>query len=170
MLEKEKAAIHKYLTDNEITTVLDEDDLVHHAYMLTQYEKYGEVNLNSLYDYLITEVMEEPEISEVNDYLMENHYEDYYFTYDEIDEQLFGLRPTEIISMVGNDFDATAPYFNIGIYGLESLTEAKIMKVHGKDTKNFLLETGRISGEAADIMDDSEEIIKIANYLVREGW
>lgn len=61
-----------------------------------------------------------------NSYCYEVHcYENEIHFMDELNDYLYGMKPLDIISSVGKDFDVNNDYFRDGVYGLESFDYAR---------------------------------------------
>lgn len=60
-------------------------------------------------------------VSVYNEYCeANNYYEERIYSMDEIDDLLCGLKPSEVLNAVGEDFNLNDKYFKENIYGLES--------------------------------------------------
>lgn len=171
MLESYVKKTTEFIANNEIVTVLQPDEIVHHAFMLTQYEKYGSVSLSDLDEYLINEIMDDPCYADISEYLDENCYDPVY-PLELLNDLLYGIEPEQIVRMTvfGNVSFADDYVTFDGYANLETMTESELIERYGKDTKRYILESGNASGTAADILDDSEIIIETANMLILEGF
>ena len=169
------AEIDTAMNNDEIESTLTAEDIVHHAYMLTQYETYGEVGTEDLDKYLVEEIMDEPTVEEINEYLSNNGYEMYYPLEDsELDEFFYGSNPSDIIrQVVYGSFNYYDEYFTYNGYGnLESCNESEIIDDYGKDTKEYMLRNGNVpyGSEAEDIATNADIILAAAHHLVSIGY
>ena len=151
-------------------------EIIQHAYMLTQYQHDdAEVSYNEFAKYVIDEVMEDPTVEQVNEYLSAScYYEDMFNenTPDSLNEYLLESEPWTICDMVhfGN-WNPTAPYFNFdGNGNLKVWEESEIIDLYGKGTKRYLFETSQYDDNIEDIDYCSEVIIEYCNRMLRDGF
>lgn len=172
MLENIRKFVSAKMEEEE--TPLTIDEIVNHAYMLTQYDRYGEVGLAELDIYLAEEVMNDPTVSDVNNYLSDNCYTEWYAenTPEELNDMLYGMTPDEIVrvSLFGNySYSDEYVTFN-GAGNLESCSKSEIMDLYGKETKYYLLNSGNVDSDIQDILDSSDIICETCNYMIEQGY
>ena len=89
------------------------------GFMATQHEEYGDVSERDIVQVYIDEELDVDigMFSDYNEYLAENHYETW-FLFDELNDMLYGLTPTEIIrvSQFGS-FSFNDEYISYDGYG-----------------------------------------------------
>lgn len=168
--------IRNYVSERmeEEGTTLTVDEIVNHAYMLTQYARYGEVGLSDLDEYLVNEVMDDPTVSDVNNYLSANCYDDYFRenTPEELNDMLYGMSPDEIVRITFfGEYSYSDEYVSFNGYGnLKSCSEDEIIGLYGTETKKYLLETGNVDIVIEEIVDSSEIICDVCNYMIKHGY
>ena len=150
------------------------DEIYHHAFMLTQYAKYGCVSLDELNEYIRDEIMSDPTVDQVNEYLSDNCYEEYFYPNnpDELNEMLYGMKPDEIVrATFYGSYSYADDYVTFNAYGnLESCNETDIIDDYGKATKEYLINTGCMDDEAQEVFDNSDAIILACNELLKAGY
>lgn len=173
-LEELTAALVNQINNEEIETTLTAHEIAHHAFMLTQYDKYGFVSYDEMKDYIIRELMDEPSIDEINEYLLANAYEEYFMELNDetLDEMLYDYKPSEIVCKIAaGEFRWSDDYVSFNGYGnLQSYSKAEIADLYGEDTKKYLLNNELFTPEIQEIADNSNIIIKKCNELIAAGY
>lgn len=173
-LKRFETRLHDYVEENGIIINSSYERIIDAAYMTTQYINYGEACLDDLYNYIIDELMDSPEVCDYNDYFSENGYEDdYIYDMDSFDECMENIAPSTLACMIHfGEFNPTDNYFKFNGYGnLVSFDYVDIaMKYWEKDVKTYLLETRCIDSDIEELIDDSELIIMVCTWLVEAGY
>lgn len=142
------------------------------GYMATQYERYGQITEDEIMDAFIDEELDESELinnlSDYNEYLINNGYEPYY-SMDELDDLLYGMNPLEIIQMsYFGKFNFCDDYIQFNGYGnLDSFSEYQITKEIKEDRdflKWYITENNLIDAE------DMQDAIEYGNKYLSMGY
>lgn len=169
---------------NYVDCPMTAKDIIHHAFMLTQYQRREEgiyeVNYDDFARYVQREVMEDPSIAQINLHLEADCRDEDMFYENEPDvlnEQLLGDEPWDIADKVHfGDWNPSAPYFNFDGYGnLKAWEEHDIIDLYRTETNKYLFETSfydwsdnKDELEALDLC--SELIIEYCNKMLRDGF
>lgn len=142
------------------------------GYMMTQYEKYGEVGRDEYIQYYIDEelTVDAGMICYYNEYLRENnYYDDEFMTWDGLEDYLRDMEPLDIFKLAVNaDFNWNQDYFNFNGYGnLRGYEEYEVVK-HIEEDRDFL--EWYVENYCDLDEDEIEEAIEEANKLIREGY
>ena len=137
-----------------------------HAIMLTQYAHTSTVSIDEFRDYIIDEIIPDPDVSLISEYLAANAYETYF---DDIDDVLACYSPTEIMRMTYfgkvNWLDNWFTFDGNG--NLESASDDEIISTYGADWKRWALDSYIWDDE---IMAYQDEIIDECNRLIALGY
>lgn len=124
------------------------------GFMATQHEEYGDVSERDIVQTYIDEELDVniDMFSDYNEYLAENNYETW-FMFDELNDRLCGLTPTEIIRMsYFGSFSFNDEYVSYdGYENLKSCSEYEMVQAMKNDA-DFL----HWYVEKNDLLDDDE--------------
>ena len=138
---------------------------------MTQYATYGAVTPDDFEKLIIDEYMEDPTISQINEYCLENGYETF-MSADELEDELKTLDPVRAFHL--GQFSKISVwdeyYYYDGYANIRSCTETYILETYAADTKKWLLENGNIDSYTENLIDLSDEIIEKCNELIRMGY
>ena len=150
-------------------------EIIHHAYMLTQYQQDdAKVTYNEFAKYVIDEVMEDPTVDQVNQYLDANCYRDDIF-YENVpivfDNMFSGMSVWDVAVKTRGGWYPSAPYFSFDGYdNVRAWEESEIIHMYGRGTKRYLFETSQYDDSIEDIDYCSDVIIEYCNRMLRDGF
>lgn len=177
MLENYVKELQERLDNGTVESTISADEIVHHAYMLTQYAKGGAVGMDELKDYAAAECLDDVIVTVwmINEYLEENGYmDDYIYSFDEIDDVLSEMQPFEIIRMTHfGSISWNDDYFRFNGYGnIESVNDYTIQNEYEKDVKAWMIDNEKYIEDtpAADVLENADIIIETCNQLIANGF
>jgi hypothetical protein len=140
------------------------------GFMATQYEKYGEVSEDDIIQVYIDEELDVDTdmLSDYNEYLSENSYETW-FSFDDLDEELYGATPIEIIRMsYFGQFSFNDEYVTYNGYGnLKSCSKMELVEEMKQD-REFLQWYVRKNNLIDD--DEMEEALEWCRKYLAAGY
>lgn len=177
MLENYVKELQERLDNGTVESTISADEIVQHAFMLTQYEKYGGVGMNELKKYAADECLDDTVITVwmINEYLEENGYMDnYIYSFDEIDDVLSGMQPFDIIRMAYfGSISWNDDYFRFNGYGnIETVNDYTIQDEYETDVKRWMIDTEKYieNTPAADVLENAALIIETCNHMIAAGF
>ena len=177
MLENYVKELQTRLDNGTVESTISADEIVHHAYMLTQYAKGGAVGMEELKEYAAAECLEDEivTVGMINEYLEDNNYmDDYIYSFDEIDDVLSGMQPFEIIRMAYfGSISWNDDYFRFNGYGnIETVNDYTIKNEYETDVKRWMIDTENYidNTPAADVLENADVIIETCNKLIANGF
>ena len=177
MLENYVKELQERLDNGTVESTISADEIVQHAYMLTQYDKCGGVGMEELKEYAAAECLNDEILTVwmINEYLSENNYmDDYIYSFDEIDDVLSGMQPFEIIRMAHfGTISFNDDYFRFNGYGnIESVNDYTIQDEYETDVKAWMIENEKYieNTPAADVLENADIIIETCNNLIENGF
>ena len=141
------------------------------AYLMTQYCNYGKAGKNEYIKYYIDEELQLDinNLSEYNEYLESNGYEEY-FSFNDIDSYLDGMEPFEIFRLATfSNVSFLDDYLKFNGYGnLDSFSEYQIVEEmnHDEDFKIWYYENYIDPADQTEI----DEAITDCNVLLAAGY
>jgi len=157
------------------------DNLFKHALQMTAYEHSGAIYNTDLYQYLATEC-EPVTVEQMNAYNeLNNDYDSWIYSMDELEEVLHDESPITIAKMVQyGDFNINDDYFSFNGYGnLVSFNHYTFMSEteNGNDIKAALIENNRLEyftdtdqETIETALEYKDLIIDTALYMVSLGY
>lgn len=150
-------------TDNETDEILD------HAFMLTQYEKGGSFDFRKY----LREVFKENYELDDNDYtnyLYDNDdLDDIIYNMDEFDDVLSDSKPYDIANLIYyGHYNPYDKYFTFDAYGNIKTLDSIADEINEDDVIDYLIEESVTDYDEIEFAYINEEIItKIAEYMVK---
>lgn len=150
-------------TDNEIDEILD------HAFMLTQYEKGGSFNFRKY----LREVFKENYELDDNDYINylsdSDDSDDIIYNMDEFDEILYDTKPSEIANLIYfGHYSPNDKYFKFDGYGNIESFNYIADEIDEDDVIDYLIDKSYDNYDEVEFVYNNEDVItKIAEYMVK---
>ena len=177
MLEKYVKELQERLDNGSVESTISADEIVHHAFMLTQYEKYGGAGMDELKEYAAAECLDDEIVTVwmINEYLDDcNMMDDYIYSFDEFNDIMCGAEPLEILRMsYFGKINWNDDYFRFNGYGnIESVNDYTIQDEYETDVKRWMIENEKYieNTPAADVLENADVIIETCNNLISNGF
>lgn len=168
--------LEQQMETGELETSLTAEEIVEHAFQLTAYQ-HGceEITEEDLEDYVVNDIMDDPDIDEINEYLEDaGYYDDKYYQLDTytLDDMMYGMKASDIIQQwEDNNNSWSDELFQWTIYGIETCSEDDAHTEWDEDTKRWQYENDTHNDYTVEqIKDDADIIIKVCNDLITMGY
>lgn len=166
--------LNSEIKSGKVKATIDAEQIWDYAFLLTQYDKYGEVGYDELKELMIKEYFDDSEVSlyDWNEYCEENKYYDDYV--DILDEDYFNTyyynNPYKAVQdVINGDVNLADKYIKSTWSGLESFNDLSDM--FDTEFYEWCLENERgINAELDEIKENAEIIIQVCNELIRYGY
>lgn len=151
------------------------EEIYHHASMLMCHRKHGAVTYNDFSHYMIEEVLDDPNIEQVFQFLEANCYESYYENVPSVFNDMLQGRDAQSIAsgVYRGGYRPQDDWFWLEWEDICSCNTRTILDKYDDDTKRYLFETSSYdsyeNGEELENIDAcSELIIELCNRMLRD--
>lgn len=168
--------LNKQIKDGTLEATISGEQIWEYAFMLTQYEKYGEVGETELQELMISrEYFDDDEVSlyDWNEYCDENRYYDMHVEY--LDEDYFKTYyyndPYKAVQdVINGDVNLADKYIRCtDCWGLESLDD--YTELFDSDFRKWYVEQDECNmPQIEEIKENADIIISVCNSLVKAGY